>query len=157
MTRRTAVQRLLVVVVGGGAVVLVTGFLGLEPRGADVVLLVALAVCALGLVVDTVDPHPLVWFPPPVHASVARGRDGLTLGAARLIESHTSQNRPDADLRDRLAALADGELRARHGVVLASPEGERLLGPEIASLLTGPVRRMSLRTIAQCLRTIEEL
>lgn len=157
MTRRRLLQRVAMVVVGGAGLVAVTALVGLEPRPAAVVLLVALAVVGLGLVADRLEDPAVTWFPVPISPPLAHGRDPATMAYARRIENHLSVETPGADLRDRLAVLADEVLRDRHGVVLASPEGARLLGPDVTALLTGPVRRFSLPTIDQCLRTIEEL
>ena len=158
MTGRRAVIRLLAAIGVGVGVVLATAVAGLEPDPRVVLLLAAAGGVSLGLLNDASSQVGGVrWFPAPVHPSLTRGRDAVTLSHARQIENHVTSRRPDDEVRERLATLADQVLRTRHGVSLSSPQGERLLGREVSKLLTGRVRRLSLGTIEQCLRTIEEL
>lgn len=145
------------VVVLGAATLAATSLAGLEPRPIAVVLVVAMAVVALGLLNDATIASLAVWYPPVTHRSLTRGRDVTTLAHARQIENHLTSRQPDDAVRSRLAAIADQVLHTRHGVALHSALGRQLLGPEVDDVLTGPVRRLSLPTIEQCLRTIEEL
>ncbi len=150
-------RRLGVAVVVTVVLFVATSLLQLDPDPLALLLVVALVVAGVGLLGDAVTGRSVLWFPGSDHRPMARGRDGVTLAHARQIENHVASRRPDGELRDRLAGLADAALQTRHGVRLASPEGAARLGPDVAALLTGPVRRLSLPTIDLCLRTIEEL
>ncbi|CAN5348956.1 hypothetical protein BH11ACT8_BH11ACT8_19190 [soil metagenome] len=155
-TRRWA-RRVLVAVVLALIAFVVTSFAQLDPRAVTLLPLVVVGVVGVGLLNDAVSGRGFAWFPAPVHPSLTRGRDSVSVAHARQIENHLTSRHPDAGVRDRLAALADEVLRMRHGERLDSPEGLARLGPDVGPLLTGRVRRLSLRTIDQCLRTIEEL
>jgi hypothetical protein len=120
-------------------------------------LVVALVVCALGLLVDSTPVEPAVW---AVRAEPEGGLgrlDPRTASYLRILESHLSAREVDASLRERLRELTDQTLRARHDIELEDPRAAELLGRELERVLTDPPYRLDPDRIERCVRRIEEL
>jgi hypothetical protein len=120
-------------------------------------LLTALVLAAWGLVVDNLHEAPTVWSPEAADDAVSRAQDPRTQRHLGVIESHLVATVPDRALGERLLGLADGTLRARHGVSLTDPDGRDRLGPEIVALLQDPTHRLTRSEIDRCVRRIESL
>jgi hypothetical protein len=120
-------------------------------------LVVALVVCAAGLLVDA----------SPVEAAAWGGRADSEEGLGRLdprsgsylriLESHLSARGVDATLRNRLRELADQTLRARHDLTLDDPRAEELLGHELRRVLDESPTRLDLDQIDRFVERIETL
>ena len=134
--------------------------LGLAEVGPDslrLALLVATTVAVLGLALDALSDPPPAWDVEVERPSVRDGGDPRLGLYVNLIEAHLAARTDDAALRDRLRTLADQVLRQRHGVRREDPRAAELLGPELTTVLTGPVRRLSPADVDRCLTRIEEL
>ena len=120
-------------------------------------LVVALVVCAAGLLADASPVVPAVWSD-RAEAEVGLARlDPRTASYLRIIESHLSSREVDAALRNRLRELADQTLRARHDLTVDDPRAAALLGPELGRVLTDPPYRLDPDRIERCVRRIEQL
>jgi len=120
-------------------------------------LLVAFAAAVLALAnVATVSDGP-DWTVGAAQTLAPPGQDSRLGMYTRAITGHLDARVPDPTLRDRLADLADGRLRQRHGLRLHQPGAADLLGPETFTILTGDTRRLSRDEIERCVRRIEEL
>jgi hypothetical protein len=120
-------------------------------------LVVALVVCACGLLLDASPVQPAVW---TAHSEAEVGLvrlDPRTASYLRVIEGHLSAREVDAGLRNRLRALTDQTLRARHELTVDDPRAEELLGPELRRVLDERPTRLDPGQIDRCLRRIEEL
>jgi hypothetical protein len=120
-------------------------------------LVVALVVCASGLLVDASPVQPAVW---TGHADPEVGLAGLdprTASYLRIIESHLSAREVDAGLRNRLHELADQTLRARHDLTVDDPRADDLLGHELSRVLNEAPTRLHPDQIERCVTRIEEL
>ncbi|HEX5087157.1 MAG TPA: hypothetical protein VFV89_05060 [Nocardioides sp.] len=120
-------------------------------------LVVALVVCASGLLVDASPVQPAVWAD---HADPEVGLAGLdprTASYLRIIESHLSAREVDAGLRNRLRQLADQTLRARHDLTVDDPRADDLLGHELSRVLGEAPTRLHPDQIERCVKRIEEL
>ena len=127
------------------------------PDAVRLALLVATCVAVLGLVLDTLsDPGPS-WAVEVERPSVRDGGDPRLARYVNLLEAHRSARSDDAALRDRLATLTDQVLRQRYALRRDDPHALELVGPELAAVLTGPVRRLELAEVDHCLTRIEEL
>ena len=155
-TWRRALRRTAVVLVVGATVHAVTSLLSLEPDLPVVLLGTALVLVGVPLLLEGANPVGPVWHPPVRADPLTRGRDAATFADLRLLESHRTARHPDHHLRRRLHDLADRALRTSYDVGAASEEGRALLGPRVVRLLETD-RRLSVREIDLCLRTIEEL
>jgi|1185.fasta_scaffold288366_2 hypothetical protein len=148
--------------VGGG----VLAFAGIEAALAVIhgqadelrlALVVALVVCASGLLVDASPVQPAVW------TGHADREDGLarvdphTASYLRILESHLSAREVDSGLRGRLRELTDQTLRARHDLTVGDPRAEDLLGEELCQVLNGAPTRLHPDQIERCVKRIEEL
>jgi hypothetical protein len=127
------------------------------PDAVRLALLVATCVGVLGLVLDTLSEGGPSWTVEVERPSVREGGDPRLARYVNLIEAHLTARSADGALRDRLATLTDQVLRQRYGVHRADPRGEALVGPDLAAVLDGPVRRLSPADIDRCLTRIEEL
>jgi hypothetical protein len=120
-------------------------------------LVVALVVCAGGLLVDATPVQPAVW---AVHGDPEAGLtrlDPRTASYLRIIESHLSSREVDPALRYRLRQLTDQTLRARHDLTLEDPRAEELLGHELRRVLGEAPVRLDPDQIDRCVKRIEEL
>jgi hypothetical protein len=120
-------------------------------------LVVALVVCAGGLLVDATPVQPTVW---AVHGDPEAGLtrlDPRTASYLRIIESHLSSREVDPALRNRLRQLTDQTLRARHDLALEDPRAEELLGHELRRVLGEAPVRLDPDQIDRCVKRIEEL
>ena len=118
---------------------------------------VALVVCAVGLLVDASPVEPAVWaFHGGPEAGLAR-LDPRTASYLRIIESHLSSREVDSALRNRLRQLADQTLGARHDLTLDDPRAEELLGYELRRVLSEAPTRLDPDQIDRCVKRIEEL
>jgi hypothetical protein len=151
-----ALRRTGAVLATGSAAYAVASLLDLEPDLPAVLLLTALVATGTRLLVEGVGLATPVWYPPVAPDPLTRGRDGATFADLRLLESHRSARHPDQHLQRRLRDLADRALVAAHGVDASCDEGRALLGARVVALLEVD-RRLSVREIELCLRTIEEL
>lgn len=133
------------------------GLADVGPEPVRLALLVATTVGVLGLALDALsDPAP-AWDLEPERVSARDGGDPRLSLYVNLIEAHLAARSDDAALRERLRTLADQVLRQRHGVRREDARAAELLGPEVTTVLTGPVRRLSPADIDRCLTRIEEL
>jgi hypothetical protein len=120
-------------------------------------LVVALVVCAGGLLVDASPVEPAVWvFHTEPEAGLAR-LDPRTASYLRIIEGHLSSREVDPALRRRLRQLTDQTLRARHELTLDDPRAEELLGHELRRVLGEAPMRLDPDQIDRCVTRIEEL
>ena len=120
-------------------------------------LVVALVVCAAGLLADASPVAPAVWSDRD-EAEVGLARlDPRTASYLRIIESHLSSREVDAALRNRLRELADQTLRARHDLTVDDPRAEELLGWELRRVLDEPPTKLVPDEIDRCVTRIEEL
>jgi hypothetical protein len=120
-------------------------------------LVVALVVCASGLLVDASPVQPAVWaFHGEPEAGLAR-LDPRTAAYLRIIEGHLSSREVDTALRYRLRQLTDQTLRARHDLTLDDPRAEELLGHELRRVLTEAPTKLNTDQIERCVKRIEEL
>lgn len=127
------------------------------PRPMPLLLLVVVGVAALGLMVDGLGRPGPGWTVDMVRPATPPGQDrGLSL-YLRGIEHHLTAEAPDPALRQRLARLAALRLEQRHGVTGPGPHRDELLGPDLLSVLDGPVRRLGKAELARCVQRIEEL
>jgi hypothetical protein len=133
------------------------------PQPLRLGLLVLLGVAVSGLVRDGLDaragaPDWSVPAPPP---SVPAGGDTRLAAYVRLVDAHLSARTPDAELRNRLAALCDQRLERRHGLDRTDPAAEgavlALLGERLLADLAGPPRRLRQDEVEDHLRRIEAL
>ncbi|HEU5038800.1 MAG TPA: hypothetical protein VFT70_17470 [Nocardioides sp.] len=136
-------------------VVLVLAHTG--PDAVRLALLVATCVGVLGLVLDTLSDGSPTWIVEVERPSARTSGDPRLARYVNLIEAHLSARNDDSALRDRLATLTDQVLRQRYGVHRGDPRAEALVGPELAAVLDGPVRRLSPADIGRCLTRIEDL
>ena len=127
------------------------------PDAVRLALLVATCVGVLGLVLDTLSDGSPTWAVEVERPSVREGGDPRLSRYVNLIEAHLSARTDDSALRDRLATLTDQVLRQRYAVRRDDPRAEELIGPELAAVISGPVRRLSPADIDRCLTRIEEL
>jgi hypothetical protein len=120
-------------------------------------LVVALVVCAAGLLADASPVEPAVWSDrSEAEAGLAR-LDPRTASYLRIIESHLSSREVDAALRNRLRELADQTLRARHDLTVDDPRAEELLGYELRRVLDEAPTKLHPDEIERCVTRIEEL
>lgn len=120
-------------------------------------LVVALVVCASGLLVDASPVEPAVWIgQAEPEAGLAR-LDPRTASYLRIIESHLSAREVDSGLRNRLRELTDKTLRARHDLTVDDPRAEELLGHELRRVLTEAPTKLHPEQIDRCVTRIEEL
>jgi hypothetical protein len=120
-------------------------------------LVIALVVCASGLLVDASPVQPAVW---AGHADPEAGLarlDPRTASYLRIIEGHLSAREVDASLRNRLRELADQTLRARHDLTVDDPRADELLGHELGRVLSEAPTRLRPEQIERCVKRIEEL
>lgn len=127
------------------------------PDAVRLALLVATCVGVLGLVLDTLSEGGPSWVVEVERPSVREGGDPRLARYVNLLEGHLSARSDDSALRDRLAALTDQVLRQRYAVHRGDPGADALVGPDLAAVLDGPVRRLSPADIDRCLTRIEEL
>jgi hypothetical protein len=120
-------------------------------------LVVALVVCASALLIDASPVEPAVW---TSHVELEGGLarlDPRTASYLRILEGHLSAREADGALRDRLRALADQTLRARHDLTVDDPRSEELLGAELRRVLDERPTKLDPERIARCVTRIEEL
>jgi hypothetical protein len=120
-------------------------------------LVVALVVCASGLLVDASPVDPAMW---AGHAEPEVGLarlDPRTASYLRIIESHLSAREVDSALRNRLRQLADQTLRARHDLTIDDPRADELLGYELRRVLDEAPTRLNPDQIDRCVKRIEGL
>ncbi len=151
------VRRLVASALAAALVVVVANALDYDPEPVRVVLLCLVLAAGVGLLLDGLPGREPEWYPTPTHPPVHAGRDALTQAHVRLLEDHQRSRHPDALLRERLTALAEVALLARHGVGVHSERGRALLGPELVEVVHGPVVRLPPRRIDRLLRQIEDL
>ena len=120
-------------------------------------LVVALVVCAAGLLVDSTPVEPAVWTLPTDPEGGLGRVDPRTASYLRILESHLSAREVDTALRDRLRELTDRTLRARHDLSLDDPRAAERVGPELDDVLRGAPYRLDPDRIERCVRRIEEL
>ena len=144
----------------------VLGFVGIEVTmwlihgEADelrLALVVALVVCASGLLVDASSVEPAVW---TAHTQLESGLgrlDPRTASYLRILESHLSAREADVALRGRLRDLTDQTLRVRHDLDVDDPRARELLGHELQTVLTESPRKLHPDEIERCVKRIEEL
>lgn len=131
--------------------------LDFEPHALPLLLLVVVGVAAVGLVVDGLGGEGPSWRVDMARWATPPGQDHRLALYLRTLEGHLTAAAPDPGLRDRLAALAALRLEQRHGVVGPGPRRDALLGPDLTSVLDGPVRRLSRAEITHCVQRIEDL
>jgi hypothetical protein len=120
-------------------------------------LVVALVVCAAGLLADASPVEPAAWSDrDEAEAGLAR-LDPRTASYLRIIESHLSSREVDGALRNRLRELADQTLRARHDLTVDDPRAEELLGWELRRVLDEAPTKLDRDEIDRCVTRIEEL
>jgi len=120
-------------------------------------LVIALVVCASGLLVDATSVEPAVWTVRAVPESGLGRLDPRTASYLRILESHLSAREADVALRGRLRELTDQTLRARHDVGVDDPRADELLGHELRTVLTEAPRKLHPDEIERCVKRIEEL
>jgi hypothetical protein len=130
--------------------------LDIEVDAPRLSLLAVLLVAAWWLLFDQLATPTPRWVSPP-RASVPRGQDLRTQRYLSVIENHLVAGTPDRSLASQLLRVADGILKARHGESVHTPEGEALLGPDVAALLHQPQRRLTKSEIERCVHRIENL
>jgi len=144
----------------------VVAFLALEvgltladtgPDAPRLALLVATCVGVLGLVTDGLGGPPTSWLVEVEKPSVRATADPRLARYVQVLSAHRSARAEDSTLRDRLAGLAAGVLRQRHGLAPDDPRAAELLGPEVVAVLTGPPRRLDPAEIDHILTRIEDL
>ena len=128
-----------------------------DPDPVRLALLVATCTAALGLVTDALSDEVPSWDVYVEQPSVRESGDPRLTTYVNLIESHLTARTPGSALRDRLGVLAGQVLRERYGVPRDDPAAAELMGPELAAVLDGPVRRLDRAEIDRCLTRIEEL
>jgi hypothetical protein len=120
-------------------------------------LVVALVVCASGLLIDATPVEPAVWAG-LVEPEGGLGRlDPRTASYLRVIESHLSAREVDGALRNRLRELAEQTLRVRHDLAVDDPRAEELLGHELRRVLNESPTKLDPDQIDRCVKRIEEL
>jgi hypothetical protein len=120
-------------------------------------LVIALVVCAGGLLVDASPVEPAVWVgDADTEAGLAR-LDPRTASYLRIIEGHLSAREVDSSLRSRLRDLADQTLRARHDLTVDDPRAEELLGHELSRVLDEAPTKLHPDQIERCVKRIEDL
>ncbi len=120
-------------------------------------LVIALVVCASGLLVDAAPVEPAGWSG-HVELEGGLGRvDPRTGSYLRILESHLSAREVDPALRNRLRDLADQTLRARHDLSLDDPRSEELLGHELRRVLHEGPTKLDPERIDRYVKRIEEL
>ena len=129
----------------------------LSPRPGPLLLLIALVMSVLALVNLNLSAEGPSWEVYSSQPVTEPGQDARLGMYVQTLAGHLDSRAPDSGLRDRLAALAAGRLAQRRGLGLHDPEAVRVLGPEVAAILTGPVRRLSREEIETCVRSIEAL
>jgi hypothetical protein len=140
-----------------GSIEAATALIHGEADELRLALVVALVVCAAGLLVDASPVEATVW------GGHAASEDGLgrldprTGSYLRILESHLSARGGDAALRNRLRELTDQTLRARHDLTLDDPRAEELLGQELRRVLHENPTRLDLDQIDRCVERIEKL
>jgi len=130
---------------------------GFDPDPLALALVVALSVTGLWLLFDALADDTSLWGIEPITQSAQVGRDGRFDNYQRAIETHLVAREPTALLQERLRGLAESVLEQRYGLELADPRAERLLGPEVVTLLYRPDHRIGLPEIDRCVSRIEEL
>jgi hypothetical protein len=157
MGRRRWWWRLAAGLVAFGAIELATELIHGRADELRLALVVALVVCASGLLVDASAVEPVTW-ELRAGSEESLGRlDPRTSSYLRVLESHLAAREVDATLRNRLRQLADQTLRARHDLTLDDPRAEPLLGPELRRLLLENPTRLDLDQIDRCVERIETL
>jgi hypothetical protein len=136
-------------------VVLVLADAGPDPGRLALVVLTCVAV--LGLVLDALAESGPSWTVEVAHPSARDGGDPRLARYVNLVEAHLSARTDDPALRDRLGMLTDQVLRQRYGVGRDDPRAAALIGPDLAAVISGPVRRLSPADIDHCLTRIEDL
>jgi hypothetical protein len=120
-------------------------------------LVVALVVCAAGLLIDATPVEPAVWAS-HLEPEGGLGRlDPRTASYLRILESHQSAREVDVALRNRLRELAAQILRARHDLTVDDPRAAEMLGPELRRVLGEAPTKLDPHQIDRCLTRIEEL
>jgi hypothetical protein len=120
-------------------------------------LLVALVVCAAGLLVDASPVEPAAWSSQPEPEAGLARLDPRTASYLRIIESHLSSHEVDNALRNRMRQLTDQTLRARHDLTVDDPRAQELLGRELCRVLGEAPTRLDPDQIDRCVKRIEEL
>ena len=156
MTRRW-LTRLAVFVVGDAVLLLGLRYADFEPDALRLSLLAAAGLAAAWLVVDTVTEPGPPWTVESRTVARSAGVDARLATYLRVLEDHVAAGVPNASLRDRLATLAAQRLELHHGLTLTDPAAAALLGPELASALTGPPRRLHRAELEDFVTRIEEL
>jgi hypothetical protein len=128
-----------------------------DPDPARLALVVATATALFSVAHQSMTDMPASWQPQPRLTTRPLGQDTGTNSTMRILESHLTAAEPSPLVRDRLARLAEARMRQHHGVGLAAPEAQDLLGEETLGALRGPVRRLSKKEIARIVTRIEEL
>ena len=131
--------------------------LGVSVIPGRLLLLVAVVMALLALANVSVVGDGPDWSVDTIQAVSPPGQDTRLGMYTRVIAGHLDARQLDPALRDRLADLADRRLRQAHGVGLRDPGAARMLGEDVAGILTGPVRRLSRTEIETCVRRIEEV
>ena len=146
------------VAVGAYLVLLIVArVLEFDPDPLLLALVVGLTMVGAWLAVDTGRDETAAWRVEPVTASAQQGHDTKYASYVRIIEGHLHAREPDANLRDRLAGLAERTLEIRYGLTLDDPRAIDVLGPRTYAVVRGPVRALDLPEIEACLTRIEEL
>ena len=140
-----------------GSITIAGILLELDPEPLRVFAIVALVAALSGLVVDSVPEHPPSWRVDGVSRGDVRGRDARTAGNLGLLESHLTSRQAEPHLRDRLARLAEQNLRVRHGVAPETARARELMGPELTAVVTSPPRRLRREELERCVTRIENL
>ncbi len=155
--RRRWLLRLAGTVLGAAVLLVVLSVAGADPAPVPLVLLVATCAALASLLVDALVGEEPAWQVELDRPAREDAGDPRLVGHVRLLESHATARTADPAVRERLGALADQALRQRHGLRRDDPAAAPLLGPELAAVLSGPARRLSLTEIDRCLTRIEEL
>lgn len=128
---------------------------GTDPRPGPLLLLVAVATAVLALVNLNVTGEGPDWEVASSHPVTVPGQDVRLAMYARVVSGHLDARHADPALRDRLATLATGRLRQRHGLGLRDAAAADLLGAEVIRILTGPPRALNRTEIDNCVQRIE--
>lgn len=155
--KRRGVRRPVIVVAIAVVLYVLLTILEFDPDPLRFTLLVLMCGAAIALFVDAFDSGDETWAVVRASWGAQPGQDRGFTSTLHAIEHHLTVDKPDGDLRDRMARVAALRLEQRHGLVLGDPRADELLGPELVGVLSGPPRRLSPAEIDRCVRRMEEL
>lgn len=139
----------------------VLGLLGFDPHPLGLAAAVALVAALAWFVPAALDAAPADWRLASAAWSGRAGQDRRLAVLVRVVEGHLASRDPGPALHDSLRSLARGRLAARHGVPLDLPDADprvaAALGPDLATLLATPPRRLRAEQVSRALDRIEEL